>query len=505
MKLSQLLSIYSHLKWGSNPHREISGICSDSRALKPNDVFVAVVGAQFDGHNFVPEACQRGVPAVVVQKATGIPVDYTGAVVVVEDSRIALGTLASRFFESPSEELFCVGVTGTNGKTTVTHMVEAILTQYGWSTGVMGTIDHHIGSRHWQTDLTTPDAISFQRRVSEFRSLGAKAMAVEVSSHALDQQRMEGTSFDAVVFTNLSQDHFDYHKTMENYFHAKARLFHEVLGRSRKQHLSAIINQDDPYGRRLINNSLGKVITYGQRGDIVFQIKHQDFQGTLFEIITPSGRGELILPMFGLHNVYNAAAAIGVGMVAGVSLTTCIAALEKFSGVRGRLQPVNNELGIHIFVDYAHSDGALKSVLSALNEVRKQKAGGGKIITVFGCAGDRDKDKRPLMGKVAAENSDVVFVTNDNSRSEDPQIIAEQVVAGIEGAPQSLENIFIELDRRTAIERALRLAQAGDIVLIAGKGHEESQTIGDKKIYFSDGAVTKEILECLGKSESTRS
>ena len=497
MKLSQLFSIYPHLRWGDSATSDVAGLFSDSRQVEKGAVFVAVVGATVDSHKFVGEACAKGAIAVVVEDTSVVPDNYNGAVLQVESTRLALNRLASRFYGEPASKMFCVGITGTNGKSTITFMVEAILCGFGWQTGVIGTIDHHLGERKWKTDLTTPDALTFHKRLSEFSALGAQACCIEVSSIALDQDRIGSLPFDVAVFTNLTRDHLDYHGDMDTYFECKQKLFTDILSCSNKSVRFAIVNADDPYGKKLRVSEQARNWSYGRSDcDICFQIVGQSFYQTQVKITTPRGEGDLNLPMPGRHNVYNGIAAIGVGLAAGVSLEKCIAALEGLSGVPGRLEPIHNDLGLHIFVDFAHTDDALANVLQVLRSVRESSGGGGRIITVFGCGGDRDTGKRALMGKAAWELSDLVFVTSDNPRTEEPKKITSQILEGmpVEGLGQK---VFVELDRRLAIERSLRMANKDDVILIAGKGHEDYQIIGTERREFSDVKVVKEALSCL--------
>lgn len=494
MKLSQLLSVFPQLKLGQYPTREVSGIYSDSRQVGPDAVFVAVRGYTMDAHDFIPQACQAGAIAVIVESEDKVPVDYQGAIVVVENTREALDQLAARFYGGPADQLFCVGVTGTNGKTTVTYMIEKVLTDFGWKTGVLGTIDHHMGETKWASALTTPDSLTLQKRLSEMKSLGAQAVAFEVSSHAIVQNRADNIPFDATVFTNLTRDHLDYHGTMEEYFAAKEKLFRETLARSNKENCYAVINSDDSYGPRLQVTEKAKVWTYGQRkADFTFRVLEQDFSGTRFHLTTPRGDVEVFIRTPGLHNVYNATAAIAVGVAAGASLDKGALALSSFAGVPGRLESVETDKDIHVFVDYAHTDDALRSVLNALNKVRENVGRPTRIITVFGCGGDRDKGKRPLMAQAAMEGSDLVFVTSDNPRREDPQKIIDDIMQAVPDSKLNQE-VFGEVDRKEAIRRALQMANAGDVVLIAGKGHEDYQIVGDEKRPFSDVAVVKELL-----------
>jgi len=498
MRLSQLLSIYSQLRLGDQPNQEISSLTNDSREVTKGSVYVAIRGHHRDGHDFLREVCEKAPAAVVVEDLAKVPADFNGAVVHVENSRTALDHLAAQYWGHPADRLFCVGVTGTNGKTSTTYMVEKILTRFGWKTGVLGTINHHLGSHVWPSQLTTPDPLVLQKRLAEFCSLGAEAVAFEVSSHALDQARVDHLPFDVAVFTNLTRDHLDYHGTMEKYFSAKARLFNQVLAQSKKSQTYAIVNGDDSWGRRIEASGKARLWTYGQgEADLKFAIHSQSFSGTVFDLKTPRGSEQVVLPLPGLHNVYNATAAIGVGLAAGASLQTCIEALNEFEGVPGRLQRIKNNLGLHVFVDYAHTDDALRVVLRALNDVRRASREAGRIITVFGCGGDRDRGKRPLMAQAAVEGSDLVFVTSDNPRTEDPGRIIKDSTDGL-AADLLGHQVFVEVDRRLAIGRALQSAKVGDVILIAGKGHEDYQIIGSERRPFSDVEVVKEWLQNHG-------
>jgi UDP-N-acetylmuramoyl-L-alanyl-D-glutamate--2,6-diaminopimelate ligase len=493
MKLAQLFTIFPHMKMGDAALKDVSSVCFDSRKLEPGCVFVAIKGVKADGHDYISQAVSSGSIALVVEDQARIPKDFSGAVVVTEDARTVLNKLAAKFYGEPSSRLFCVGVTGTNGKTTTTYMIEAILTEFGWPTGVIGTINHHLGEQVWQTEMTTPDPMSFQRRLHEFETLGARAVAMEVSSHALKQARVDEVPFDLAVFTNLSRDHLDYHPDMEDYFAAKARLFQELLSRSDKPARFAIINKDDEYGRRL--SASGAVMwTYGSKdADFTYKVTEQNFSGTTFTLQTPQGECEIRLPMAGVHNVQNATAALAAGLAAGAQLETCVKALEKFAGVSGRLEAVPNEKGIHIFVDFAHTDAAIAGILENLNRVRTASRIRNRIITVFGCGGDRDRGKRPLMMKAALGGSDLVVLTSDNPRTEDPDAIIKDALAGA-SADEQKTKVIVEADRRKALALALKKASLGDVVLVAGKGHETYQQIGTQKFPFSDFAVVKDLL-----------
>ncbi|MDZ4678026.1 MAG: UDP-N-acetylmuramoyl-L-alanyl-D-glutamate--2,6-diaminopimelate ligase [Oligoflexia bacterium] len=473
---------------------EIKGICSDSRHFQPGDLFIAVRGHQFDGHLFIGEACEKKASAVVVEDDRVVSVRFAGAVIKVNNSRSAVDVLAANFYAKPSENLFVAGVTGTNGKTTITHMIEAILIANKMPTGVIGTINNHLGKSVVASSHTTPDALELQKLLAQWITAGAKAVSIEVSSHALSLMRADSVHFDTAVFTNLTRDHLDFHKTMNDYIKAKARLFKELLKKSKKKNKRAIINIDDPHWESMMPDV--PTWKYGlDKGDIKAENINLSFDGTIFKAITPNGSVDIHLQMIGRHNISNALGAIGVGLHAGVLIQTIAEALSKLEGVKGRLEKVASKSGIHVFVDYAHTDDALKNVLSFLKNLRDEKSPNARIITLFGCGGDRDSGKRPLMMKAAQSFSDLVVVTSDNPRTEDANEIIEDILGG--ASAQSLvtgENVIVEPDRRHAIELAIRKAKPGDVVLIAGKGHEDYQIIGTKKHPFDDVQVAREYL-----------
>lgn len=491
MKLAQLLSIFPQLRWGESVDQTVSSVTQDSRRVGPGVVFVAVRGSAADGHEYLKSAAKAGALALVVEDDRGIPSDFKGAVVKVESTRVALEKLAERWNGNPARDLFCIGVTGTNGKTTITYMIEAIFTRYGWPTGVIGTIDHHLGSEKWSSQLTTPDPLTLHKRLREFVDLGARAAAFEVSSHALDQHRADSLPFSVGVFTNFTRDHLDYHKTMEDYFVAKERLFRELLGR--RKSTTAVLNGDDPWIRKTRVQEGVQTWWFGQdAADFTFRILKQDLNGSLFHVATPRGSAEIQLPCPGPHNVYNAVAALAAAMAAGVSLATAGEALAKFYGAPGRLEKVPNGRGLHIFVDYAHTDDALATVLKALSDVRASSNSAGRIVTVFGCGGDRDKGKRPLMARAAARFSDIAIVTSDNPRGENPETIIEEISAGFSDDWKGQK--VIEIDRRQALQRALQIAREGDVILVAGKGHEDYQIVGQQRLPFSDQLELQKLL-----------
>lgn len=493
MKLSQLFAIFPELNLGDSSVLDVHDLTADSRTVKPGSVFVAIRGSSRDGHDHLPAVFASGAIGLVVEDRQRVPADFKGAVVVVPSARVALDRLARRYFGDPAASLFCVGVTGTNGKTTVTYMVEAIFAEFGWPTGVMGTIDHHLRDKKWPSSLTTPDALTLHRRLREFVGLGARAAAFEISSHALDQHRADSLPLAVGVFTNFTRDHLDYHKTMQEYFAAKEKLFLNLLGHHPRTNV-AVINASDPQVDKVRVAEGVTVWRYGEGvGDFSFRVLRQDLTGTLFHLSTPRGNAEIHLPTTGLHNVFNAVAAIAATMAAGVSLATAALALARFRGAPGRLERVDNSRGLHIFVDYAHTDDALTTVLSALNEVRRQSAAKSRILTVFGCGGDRDRGKRPLMAAAAARGSEVVIMTSDNPRSENPLAILDDMKRGV---PADFNGTLkVEPDRREALALSLQMAEEGDVILIAGKGHEDYQLIGDQKLSFSDVKEMSQLLK----------
>ncbi|MGZ3773521.1 MAG: UDP-N-acetylmuramoyl-L-alanyl-D-glutamate--2,6-diaminopimelate ligase [Pseudobdellovibrionaceae bacterium] len=494
MKLDQLFSILPGVSKNLLPSDiELQGIFNDARKVISNSVFVAIRGSKQDGHNFIGNAISNGAVALVVEDPHVVPQDYRGFVFQVANSREALDILASRYYYDPAQELFCVGVTGTNGKTSVTYMTEAILNSGNIPTGVIGTINHHLSGKVWPSEMTTPDPIFLQQRLREFRNDGALAVAMEVSSHALDQKRVDSVPFNTVIFTNLTRDHLDYHQTMDNYFASKQRLFTDLLWKSEKRPRFAIVNTADKYGRCLKVAGPATLWTYGAKdSDLRYEILKMDFVSTHFKVFTPAGEGEVLLPMSGIHNVLNALAALGAGLSAGLSLSICIAALEKFTGVPGRLQTVPNTKDLAVFVDYAHTPDALENVLAALNKVRENLGSTSRIWTLFGCGGDRDKGKRPLMAQIALKYSDQVVITSDNPRTENPQAIIDDILGGVIETAKAKTDVVI--DRKEAILNTIKNADVGDVILIAGKGHEDYQIIGQQKFPFSDVEVAEEAL-----------
>ena len=456
---------------------EITGLVYDSRAVESGSLFFCVSGFERDGHDFAAEAVARGAAALVVERPLGLGVPEA----VAPSVRAAMGPAAVRFYGDPSAELRVVGVTGTNGKTTTAFLCKALLeaADPGSSCGLLGTVKAVIGGVERAAGRTTPEAIDLQADFRAMRDSGDGACAIEVSSHALRLGRAEGIHFAAAIFTNLTQDHLDFHADMEDYYKAKRRLFEAGPGVS-------VVNVGDPYGRRLAGGIEGAV-TFAVEGHADYSATDLrcDVQGCRFVLHTPAGMREVVLPMPGRFNVANALGALATVHALGADLDSLIGALARGVSVPGRMEPVNEGQEFAVLVDYAHTPDSLENVLRAAREIAA-----GRVICVFGAGGDRDRGKRPLMGGIAARLADVVVVTSDNPRSEAPEAIVAEIVAPIaESAPH------VEVDRRTAIERAIALAEADDVVVIAGKGHERGQELAEGvKLPFDDVTVAREVL-----------
>lgn len=460
---------------------EIEGIACDSRAIKRGYLFIAIDGTKLDGHKFANEAIDRGAIAVVVQKdvvpSDGFPKIY------VKDSRVALAKIANEFYGRPSEKIKCIGITGTNGKTTISYLMDSILTTAGHRVGIVGTINYRVGKRIIPATNTTPGPIELHNFMNEMVRNSIDFVAMEVSSHSLDQRRVEGIKYAVGIFTNLTGDHLDYHRTFDEYFDAKAKLFEGLDDGS-----YAVINVDDEWGRKLLKRSKGKITTYGIKSDAEFLATCTDLSlgGTKFVVGTPNRKMDINTKLIGLHNIYNIAASIAAGVRLGLPLDLIKVGVENLIFVPGRLEAIDCGQPFKVFVDYAHTDDALYNVLFTLKPLISKR-----IIVVFGCGGERDRTKRPRMGRVASEFTDYIIVTSDNPRSEEPESIAKEIVAGIENREHT-----IILDREQAINEALSKAKEGDCVLIAGKGHETYQVLKDRTVPFDDREVTRKIL-CL--------
>ncbi|MBK9294577.1 MAG: UDP-N-acetylmuramoyl-L-alanyl-D-glutamate--2,6-diaminopimelate ligase [Oligoflexia bacterium] len=494
MKLKELIQyVDPNLTQNIVDDVEVSGICHDSRFFKEGDLFVAIRGSQFDGHEFIDAAIQKNAAALVVEDEKRIPSFYKGFFLKAQNIREVVDKLSSKFYDFPSSKMFMAGITGTNGKTTTSQMIYKILS-HKMPTAVMGTIDYRFASKSLPSSHTTPDAIEMQKILAQWESQGAKAVSMEVSSHALALHRVDSLQFDVAVFTNLTRDHLDFHITMEEYESAKAKLFQVILKNSQKEKKRAIVNGDDSHCRSMICKEIPTWI-YGKTvGDFRLENYKLGLDESEFKLITPVGSCDFRIKSIGLHNIYNSMAAVGVGLHAGMQLSEIATSLNELEFVPGRLQRVDFKNPVRVFVDYAHSDDALKSVLGFLKNLKDQDSSKNKIITVFGCGGDRDKGKRPLMMKAVETYSDLIVVTSDNPRTENPEAIINNILQGATPLKIADGQIIVEADRRKAIEIAIQKADSGDVVLIAGKGHENYQIIGTQKFPFDDYLIAKEIL-----------
>lgn len=472
---------------------EIKGLEVDSRKVKPGDLFIALKGFTVDGHRFVTQAVEKGASAVLVEEAIptpGVPV------IEVPDTRRALAVLAAKFYRYPTKELKLIGVTGTNGKTTTTYLIEQLLTDAGHKTGVIGTIQMKVGEKIFPVKNTTPDTLDLQRSFRMMRDEGCEYSVIEVSSHALALGRTWGSQFHIGVFTNLTQDHLDFHETMEKYREAKGLLFSQLghgYGDEPEQHVYAVLNADDRASNYYKQITPAQVITYGidRAADVQATDIRISASGMEFELKTFRGTKRVQTRLIGKFNVYNLLAAVSVALIEGVSLDQIVQSIGKIEGVNGRFEPVFAGQPYTVIVDYAHTPDSLENVLKTIREFAEKR-----VTCVVGCGGDRDRTKRPLMAEIAARYSDWSVFTSDNPRTEDPEAILRDMVAGVQDV--DLNRYTVIPDRREAIQAAIEKAKPGDIVLIAGKGHETYQEIYGVRHDFDDRLVAREaILKCL--------
>lgn len=476
---------------GLNPSGEILRVTADSRLVQPGDVFVAIRGEKADGLGHAAEAAARGALAVVSDRPRPSDVGPSVPWVRVPDPRRALALLAARLAGTPAEKLVLAGVTGTNGKTTTTTLLEALLARRYGRCGFLGTVGYRTGRREIPADRTTPDATVVQGLLAEMVAEGLSAAAVEVSSHALALDRVAGCLFDVAVFTNLTRDHLDFHAGMESYYAAKKRLFD-----LRKPGAAAVVNADDAFGKRLASEVAPPVVTYSPSGgpaDVRAEAARCDLSGTSLDVVHESGRFRIASPLLGRFNVENLLAASAAGLSLGMAPEDIAFACATVKSVPGRLERVEAGQPYAVLVDYAHTEDALARLLCAVRELSDKK-----IILVFGCGGDRDRGKRAPMGRIAGELADIAIATSDNPRSESPEAILAEIEAGLiaSGATKYLKIV----DRREAIRQAVELANPGTVVVLAGKGHEATQIIGGRELAFSDRAVA---VEMIGKRRET--
>jgi len=485
MQLADLIRGLGAIAIDGPMNRDIGGISYDSRRAGPGDLFVAVRGQQFDGHSFIEQAVEKGAVAVVAER---VGLSHRATMIVVPDSRQALARLASAFYGEPAKELTMIGVTGTNGKTTTSFLLKHLLEKANRPSGLIGTVQYEIGRRILPAQRTTPESLDLQALLRHCVEAGCRNVVIEVSSHALSQNRANGIAFDVGVFTNLTRDHLDFHEGMKNYFEAKARLF-EHLRASAKRSRTAVVNVDDPYGQQLVAR-FGRdipMITYGLgvRADFRASNFKVELSGTSYQLDAREKSYLVRLPLIGRFNIYNSLAALAAAFAVGVDIRTSVTAVARVPQIPGRLEAVLAKRQFQVFVDYAHTDDALVNVLRTCRDLNPNR-----LIVVFGCGGNRDKSKRPLMGSAADQLADFTIITSDNPRKEDSEAIIRDIEGGFKR--KSYEKI---VDRKKAIGRAIELAKPRDIVLIAGKGHEKTQEFSDYTIPFDDVEVALRALE----------
>ncbi len=509
MKLSEfirnipIVKIHSALK--NLEGLDIENVTSDSRKITPQTLFVAVRGLVTDGHQYISAAISQGAKAIVVEKKQSL--DPRIVQIEVSDSREALAHLACALYHHPTKELVLVGVTGTNGKTTSTYLLESVFKEGSFKPGVIGTVNYRYLGKEFPASHTTPESTEFQALLREMKTKGVSHVAMEVSSHALKLRRVDGSHFDIALFTNLTQDHLDFHGDFKDYFESKERLFTEILPKSEKKQTTSVINLDDPYGQKLYqelkkrpsplkDECQSKILGFSlqnTKAEIRVEKFQFDLKGLKAQLQTPKGRIAIESLLLGEHNLSNILGVVGCSLALEIPIETIQKGIWNLKNVPGRLERVDVGQPFLVLVDYAHTDDALKNVGQALQKLKKHR-----LLTVFGCGGDRDRKKRPLMAKAAQRFSDFVIVTSDNPRTEEPNAIIEEILGGFDGKK---EGVFVEVDRKKAIYKAISMAKPKDIILIAGKGHEDYQIIGKTKIHFDDREVATEAL-CLRQKKS---
>lgn len=493
MKIKELSALLFHAAVKGDEEAEVHGIEMDSRKVQSGDLFVCVRGERFDGHHYAKEAVEKGASALLVQEVLDIAVPQ----IVYADTRYAMAVFAAHYYGYPSSSMKLIGITGTNGKTTTSMILEQLLASQGKQTGLMGTIQIKIGDEIREVSNTTQEACVLQKSFRQMVERGAEYCVMEVSSHALHFGRVLGCDFRTAIFTNLTQDHLDFHHTMDRYLQTKSLLFsrlgntfnNEPFGRK-----YAVINEDDPASEYMKQVTAAQVITYGLQPDADVRADQIRLTagGTTFHLTTFAGEAEVKMKLIGKFNVYNTLAAITAALIEGMSLKQIVNALETVSPVEGRMELVEEGQPYLVVVDYAHTPDGLENVLQTVSEFAE-----GKIYCVFGCGGDRDRGKRPQMGRLAAELSDVTIVTSDNPRNEDPKAIIEEIVAGIKQSGAKEEHYLQIEDRRRAIQQAVEMASPGDVVLIMGKGHETYQEVKGVRTYFDDREVAKQAIRSI--------
>ena len=489
--LKDIISTLDVQQVQGNQNVSIQDITADSRAVKPNSLFIALDGATVDGHNYIDKAVDAGAVAVIVSKPVTVPADV--CVITVDDTRQAMMVCVPYFFDYPANRMRMVGVTGTNGKTTTTHMIRHILKAQGHKVGVIGTVHIMIGDTSYPIHNTTPDVVDLQHILHQMVQENVEYCVMEVSSHALALGRVSGVEFDTAVFTNLTQDHLDFHKTFENYLAAKCKLFEQVSAPNQvKDNKGAVINIDDSYGYRVMEKTTAPTITYSTlgKGTLNASDVHMSTKNSQYTVNYKGESYPISMNATGLFNVYNTLAAIGACLQEGISMEAIDTALKTFSSVPGRFELIEEGQDFAVVVDYAHTPDGLQNILETAKAIKENR-----IIIVFGCGGDRDATKRPIMGRIAAEYGDKIYVTSDNPRTEDPVQIVKDVEVGVKEALREGTSYEVIVDRREAINHAIHDAKAGDIVIIAGKGHENYQILKNETIHFDDREEARKALK----------
>jgi UDP-N-acetylmuramoyl-L-alanyl-D-glutamate--2,6-diaminopimelate ligase len=489
VRLAKLLRGIDTLPTAPPGDLEISDLAYDSRLVKPGTLFVAIRGEKTDGNKFVPEAVARGAVAVISEQANPGTLPGEFPWIQVADARKALAISAANYYVRPAEVLKLIAVTGTNGKTTTSYLVDSILRAAGCEVGLLGTIGYRLVREALPAPNTTPESLDLQKYLAKIVRSGGTHAVLEASSHALALDRLWGCSFAVAIFTNLTRDHLDYHKTLDDYFAAKRRLFE---GTGAAAPATGVINRDDEYGQKLAGLA-SRTLTYGLEpgADVTTRKPALTLSGIEFTAETPTGKIEIRSKLVGRHNVYNILAAIGAGVALALPREVLAAGIAQLSAVPGRFERIEVGQPFLVVVDYAHTDDALRNLLATAKELNPD----GRIITLFGCGGDRDRTKRPLMGEAAGRASEIVVLTSDNPRSEDPLLIINDVIVGVQ---RTKAKLLVEPDRQKAIEVALDEARSGDLVLLAGKGHETYQVLRDRTIEFDDREVARSVLRHRG-------
>jgi len=486
MKLNDLLTFLHDDSLLSLKNPTISSLEMDSREVKPGSLFICIKGYTVDGHDFAQKAVDQGAVAILAERNLDLDVP----VIVVKDTKRSMAVLADIFYGQPTHSMHLIGVTGTNGKTTTTHIIEKIFNEAKKQTGLIGTMYIKIGDEQKEVKNTTPESLTLQKTFAEMKEQNVSHAIMEVSSHALHLGRIHGCDFNVAVFTNLTQDHLDYHKTMEAYKYAKGLLFAQLGNKFDHNDLKiAVLNEDEEASEEFKRMTSAKILTYGidRPADIKAENIKMTSKGTMFQLVTPVGTRNVTIQMVGKFSVYNVLAAVSASLASSVDLDTIVTAIESMEGVRGRFELVDGGQDYTVIVDYAHTPDSLENVLKTVKQFAE-----GRIFCIVGCGGDRDKTKRPLMAKIAVTYSDEPVFTSDNPRSEDPQVILQEMEEGVAG------NQYTSIiSREEAISYAVKKAQKGDVILIAGKGHETYQIIGNKVFDFDDKEIALNAINTL--------